>query len=348
MMTTMTQPPTWTLPLSVAPMMQRTDKHYRYLLRRISARTLLYTEMITMRAILHGDRDHLLGYHADEHPLVLQVGGDDPHEAAQVARIAQQYHYDEINLNIGCPSERVQSGNFGACLMASPELVRDCVRAMREASDLPVTVKHRIGIDDHDSYEDMLRFVDTVHEREGCARFTVHARKAWLKGLSPRENREIPPLRYEEVYRLKRERPELVIELNGGVKTIEEARAHLEHVDAVMIGRAAYDDPMIFASADRDLFGATQAHVPTTHEVVEGMYDYIEAHMRAGGRLNQVTRHMLNLFTGQRGARAWRRTLSEGHHLEGAGVALVREALAKVPLEQPDAPQGAPYAAHID
>ncbi len=309
-------------------MMQRTDKHYRYLLRRISARTLLYTEMITMRAILHGDRDHLLGYHADEHPLVLQVGGDDPHEAAQVARIAQQYHYDEINLNIGCPSERVQSGNFGACLMASPELVRDCVRAMREATALPVTVKHRIGIDDHDSYEDMLRFVDTVHEREGCARFTVHARKAWLKGLSPRENREIPPLRYDTVRQLAAERPHLDFELNGGVKDLDQAAGILEQGDikAVMIGRGVTDNPWVLARADERFFGtASPADSPAA--AVRSYLGHVERSMLEGVPYRVLIRPLLGMFTGMRGARAWRRHLSETATLPGSDAATIEAGL---------------------
>ena len=324
---------TWQRPLSVAPMMQRTDRHDRYMMRCLSRHTLLYTEMVTTRAILHGDRDHLLGFDPAERPLVLQIGGDDPEENAQAARIAQDYGYDEVNLNVGCPSERVQSGNFGACLMREPQLVRDCVLAMSQACDLPITVKHRIGVDELDTYEDMLRFVQTVAQTGRCRRFTVHARKAWLKGLSPKENRDIPPLRYAEVYALKREHPELTIEINGGVLTLDDALEHLSHVDAVMIGRAAYDDPYQFARADSLIFKDLSQPPPTRHQVVERMLDYIERELSRGAKLHQITRHMVNLFIGQRGAKRWRRALSERHHLPGAGPEVVLQALALIPQE---------------
>lgn len=327
---------TWLNPLSVAPMMQRTDRHFRYMMRLISRRTLLYTEMITTRAIIHGDRDYLLGYNPQEHPLVLQIGGDNPEENAKAAVIAQEYGYDEINLNIGCPSDRVQNGNFGACLMAQPELVRDCVLAMSQACALPITVKHRIGIDDIDKYEDMLRFVDIVAQSGASQRFTVHARKAWLQGLSPKENRDIPPLRYEEVYRLKQARPELKIEINGGIKTMQETLEHLKHVDAVMIGRAAYDRPYNFAEADALIYNDTQAAPPTRHQVVEQMLDYIERERQKDVKLHKITRHLVNLFIGQRGAKPWRRYISERHHLDGAGPEVVVAALALVPELSPE------------
>lgn len=318
-------------PLSVAPMMQRTDRHFRFLLRAISPSTLLWTEMVTARAILHGDLEHLLGFDASEHPLVLQTGGDDPQELAQVAKIAQEWGYDEINLNVGCPSERVKSGNFGACLMLQPELVADCVEAMRQASDLIVTVKHRIGVDEVDSYEDMRRFVAQVDRTGACQRFTVHARKAWLSGLSPKENRTIPPLRYEEVYRLKREFPSLLVEINGGVKTLDEVEAHLEHVDAVMIGRAAYDDPYMFHEADRRFYGETVAP-PTRAEVVARMLPYIEERLSHDPhcKLHHITRHMTSLYGGLRGAKLWRRYLSEHHNRPGAGPEVLEQALALV------------------
>ena len=241
-------------PLSIAPMMERTDRHYRYFMRQMTRRTLLYTEMITTAAILHGDREKLLGFSSEEKPLSLQVGGDNPQELAECARIAEDMGYDEINLNVGCPSNRVQNGNFGACLMAQPERVAQAVEAMQKAVDLPVTVKHRIGIDQRDRYEDMAHFVRIVSE-VGCRRFTVHARKAWLKGLSPKENRNIPPLRYQDVHRLKQEFPHLFIEINGGITTLEQVQEQLKLVDAVMIGRAAYDNPYLFATVDRDLYG---------------------------------------------------------------------------------------------
>jgi tRNA-dihydrouridine synthase A len=294
--------------VSVAPMMDRTDRHFRYFMRQITPHALLYTEMVTTGAVLHGDREHLLGFHPTEHPLALQLGGDDPSELARSAEVAQAMGYDEINLNVGCPSSRVQAGRFGASLMKEPPRVAAAVRAMRSAVDLPVTVKHRIGVDDLDRYEDMLAFVDTVAE-VGCRRFTVHARKAWLQGLSPKENREVPPLRYEDVYQLKRDRPELLVEINGGVLSTAEVVHHLDHVDAVMIGRGAYDDPMWFAELDRQLLGGGPPR--DRSEIAEAMIPYIEDCNRAGGPSHRVTRHMVNLYAGCVGARAWRRHLSE-------------------------------------
>lgn len=327
-------------PLSVAPMMDRTDRHFRYLFRAISRHTLLYTEMVTTGAILNGDRDRILAFHVAEHPISLQLGGDDPKELAQCARIAEDLGYDEVNVNVGCPSDRVQKGSFGACLMAEPDRVADGVAAMRAAVELPITVKHRIGIDDMDSYEHMLAFVDRVADA-GCDRFSVHARKAWLKGLSPKENREIPPLRHDEVHRLKRERPELMIETNGGILSLEQALDHLaprhpQPVDAVMIGRAAYARPYDFALADRLLFspegtGAPEATVPSRREVVEAMIDYAAGRLEEGTHLGHVTRHMVNLFVAHRGARAWRRSLSENAHRAGADVQVIRRAMEHVP-----------------
>jgi len=310
-------------------MMDRTDRHFRALLRRVTQHTLLYTEMITTAAIVHGDRDHLLRFSPVERPLALQLGGDDPEALAACARIAVERGYDEINLNVGCPSDRVQEGRFGACLMAAPERVARAVAAMRSAVELPVTVKHRIGIDDRDSYEDMLAFVDIVAEA-GADRFTVHARKAVLGGLSPRQNRQIPPLRHDDVHRLKRDRPHLKIELNGGVLTLAAARAHLAGVDAVMIGRAAYDDPMLLAGADALLAGAT-GPPKTAHDVVRDMLPYLERHLTEGGRMHDVTRHMMGLFTGRPGARAWRRLLSTEAARPGVGPAMLERALARIP-----------------
>lgn len=310
-------------------MMDRTDRHFRYFLRRLSRHTLNYTEMVTAGAVLHGDRDRLLAFDPSEAPIALQLGGDDREKLAECARIAEARGFDEVNLNVGCPSDRVQKGRFGACLMAEPARVAAAVAAMRAATDRPVTVKHRIGIDDLDRYEDMLAFVDRVAEA-GCDRFTVHARIAWLKGLSPKENRDVPPLRYDDVYRLKRERPDLVVEINGGIVSLDEAEAHLNHVDAVMIGRAAWDDPYLFADADRRVFGASTPG-PTRRHVVEAMLPYAAAQVASGTSLAHVTKPMLGLFTGCPGARAWRRTISERAHQTGAGAEVLCDAMARVP-----------------
>jgi tRNA-dihydrouridine synthase A len=323
-------------------MMDRSDRHFRAFLRRITRRTLLCTEMVTTGAVLHGDRDHLLGFSPEERPLALQLGGDDPEELARSAAIAGERGYDEVNLNVGCPSERVQKGRFGACLMAEPERVAEAVAAMRAAQPLPVTVKHRIGIDDRDAYEDLARFVATVAEA-GCDRFIVHARKAWLSGLSPKENRSVPPLRYGEVYRLRREMPRLAIELNGGIGSLEAARQHLRQVDGAMIGRAAWDDPYLFATADREFYGDPAAS-PTRRQVVEAMLPYLEAWRLAGTPLARLVRPLLGLFAGRPGARAWKRHLCERAHLPGAGPEVVLAALARVPAESLDAPPGAPTA----
>jgi tRNA-dihydrouridine synthase A len=312
-------------PLSVAPMMDRTDRHFRYFMRQITRRTLLYTEMVTTGAILHGDRTRLLGFTPAEKPLALQVGGDDPKALGLCAQIAEDMGYDEINLNVGCPSDRVQNGNFGACLMAQPERVADCVAAMRGAVQIPVTVKHRIGIDDRDAYEDMVEFVRIVAEA-GCDRFSVHARKAWLQGLSPKENRDIPPLRYEDVYRLKQEFPHLAIEINGGVQTLEQVHIHLRFVDAVMIGRAAYDNPYLFATVDQAIYEEDKRPL-TRQEIAEVMLPYIKRWVDRGGKLHAVTRHMLQLFAGEPGTRAWKRYLTEQSSVLGAGVEVIQAAL---------------------
>jgi len=316
-------------PLSVAPMMDRTDRHFRYFMRQITRRTLHYTEMVTSAAILHGDKEHLLGFSPEEKPLSLQVGGDNPRELAECARIAENMGYDEINLNVGCPSSRVQDGNFGACLMAQPERVAKAVEAMIEAVNIPVTVKHRIGIDECDRYEDMRHFVSIVSDA-GCKRFTVHARKAWLQGLSPKENRDIPPLRYGDVHRLKQEFPHLFIEINGGFTSLEQAQEQLKRVDAVMIGRAAYDNPYLFARADSEIYGEEVTPL-TRHEVAETMFSYIDYWVAKGLKLNKITRHMLQLFSGQAGSRGWKRHLTEKSCISGAGSEVVREALVQVP-----------------
>ena len=316
------------LPLSVAPMMDRTDRHYRYFMRQITTRTLLYTEMVTSMAIRHGNLEKLLGFSAAENPLVLQVGGDDPKLLAHCARVAAEFGYSEINLNVGCPSDRVQSGNFGACLMADPQRVADCAAAMMAAATLPVSIKHRIGIDELDRYEDMANFVEVV-SATGAQRFSVHARKAWLQGLSPKDNRTVPPLRYGDVHRLKQDFPHLQIEINGGFKTLKQAQAQLALVDGVMIGRAAYDNPFMFANADRDIFG--EAVTPRTRsQVVQAMLPYIDRWTAKGIRLHTITRHMMHLFHGQPGSRIWKRYITERACLPGAGVRVVADALALV------------------
>lgn len=316
-------------------MMDRTDRHFRVLMRAITRHTLLYTEMVTTGAILFGDAERHLGYDTAEHPLALQLGGDDPDALARCAALAQERGYDEINLNVGCPSERVQNGSFGACLMKTPEHVARCVAAMREATSLPVTVKHRIGVDDLDRYEDMDRFVQIV-AAAGCDRFSVHARKAWLQGLSPKENREIPPLRYDDVYRLKAEHPHLPVEINGGVLTLQDAQHHLQHVDAVMIGRAAYANPYLFATADRDLFHDPHP-IPSRHDVVRALLPYVEHHLHTpGARLMHVAKHLVNLFVGVPGTRAFKQHIARHAHLPGAGPEVLLNALACVPEHTPE------------
>lgn len=310
-----------------APLMDWSDRHCRYLWRLFSRRALLYTEMVTTGAMLHGDLERHLQFDAAEQPLALQIGGGDPRELAECARIAEQWGYSEVNLNCGCPSDRVQSGRFGACLMAEPELVAEGLGAMRGAVSIPVTVKHRIGIDDMEDYAGLTRFVE-AQANAGITTFIVHARKAWLNGLSPRENREIPPLDYPMVHRLKRDHPQLEIVLNGGIHTLEACRQHLRHLDGVMLGRAAYQAPTLLAQVDSELFG--EAPGPTAAEVVERMLPYIERELGRGARLNHISRHMLGLFQGVPGARRFRRHLSENAHRRGAGPEVVEQALALV------------------
>jgi len=318
-----------TRPVSIAPMMQRTDRHYRAMMRLLSRETLLYTEMLTANAVLHGNRSLLLDFDACEHPIALQLGGDDPKTLAEAARIGADWGYDEINLNVGCPSNRVQTGCFGASLMRRPERVAEIIAEIRAAVDVPVTVKHRIGVDELDRYEDMANFVSVVREAS-ADRFSVHARKAWLNGLSPKDNRTIPPLRYDDVYQLKAEFPDLVIEINGGITTLDETAIHLQHVDAVMIGRAAYDDPMLFATVDSRFFGRPDLGRSRV-EVAEAMLPYIEQAMkRPGTKLNHISRHLLNLFKGCYGGRQWRRIISEGAWRSDADWRLVERALDAV------------------
>lgn len=311
----------------VAPMMDWTDRHCRYFHRLLSRHARLYTEMLTSDAVLHGDRERLLGFDSAEQPLALQLGGSDPAALAHCARIGAEFGYAEINLNVGCPSDRVQSGRFGACLMAEPALVADCVAAMRAAVDIPVTVKTRIGIDERDSYAELAEFVDRI-AAAGCRTVIVHARKAWLQGLSPRQNREIPPLGYPRVYRLKRDFPQLSIIINGGIVDLEAVEGHLAHVNGVMLGRAAYQNPYLLAEVDRRLFGGPPP--PERRTVVEELLPYIERQLAHGVRLQAVVRHVLGLYQGQPGARHWRRHLSENAHRHGAGTEVVVKALNRV------------------
>ena len=310
-------------------MMNWTDRHCRFFLRLISRRAVLYSEMITADAVRFGDRDRLLAFDEAEHPVALQLGGADPVALAEAARIGADLGFDEINLNVGCPSDRVQSGRFGACLMAEPALVARSVEAMQKAVDVPVSVKHRIGIDDQEEWPALCDFVDQV-AATGCKRFMVHARKAWLQGLSPKENRDVPPLRYELVYALKERRLDLEITINGGITSLDQAEDHLARVDGVMLGRAAYDNPYILADMDRRFFGDT-GRVPGRHDVAEAMLPYIEAECAKGTPLQAMTRHMLGLFSGQPGARAYRRCLSENAWRDGAGPDVLRAAVACVP-----------------
>ncbi|MBP6596762.1 MAG: tRNA dihydrouridine(20/20a) synthase DusA [Arenimonas sp.] len=320
--------------LCVAPMMDWTDRHCRVFHRLLAPNARLYTEMVHAQAVIHGDRARLLDFDASEHPLALQLGGSDPVHLAQATRIAADWGYDEVNLNVGCPSDRVQAGRFGACLMREPALVADCVAAMAAATALPVTVKCRLGVDELEDYGVFRDFIDTV-AAAGCGVFAVHARKAWLQGLSPKENRDIPPLRYDWVYRLKRERPELLIVLNGGLATVEDGVAALDQVDGVMIGRAAYHEPYRLHLMELAMF--TPGQVPRERaELLRALRPYIEACRARGVALKHITRHLLGLFHGQPGGRAYRQVLSEGAPQRDAGWELVERALA-VTARSPEA-----------
>jgi len=309
-------------------MMDWTDRHCRYLLRQISRHTRLYTEMVTTGAILRGDRARHLAYHESEHPVALQLGGSEPAELAECARIGADYGYDEINMNVGCPSDRVQSGRFGACLMAEPGLVGECITAMQQAVSVPVTVKTRIGIDDTDSYDELSSFIETVSQG-GCNVFVIHARKAYLQGLSPKENRTIPPLKYEYVRWLKRDFPTLTVVVNGGITSLDEIGQHLQHLDGVMLGRAAYQNPWLLAGIDSRFFD-DQREIPTRSELVRQMLPYIDTELNGDTQLKHITRHMLGLFQGLPGARKWRRHISENAHRPGAGTGVVLDALKQV------------------
>lgn len=314
---------------SVAPMLDWTTRHCRYFHRQFTQHTLLYSEMITAPAILHAKYD-LLAYDPTENPVALQLGGSDPRQLADCAKLVAARGYAEINLNVGCPSDRVQNGMFGACLMANATLVADCVKAMQEVVEIPVTVKHRIGIDELDSYEFLCDFIEKIQPY--CQDFIVHARKAWLTGLSPKENREIPPLDYERVYQLKRDFPHLNITINGGIKTIDEIKQHLQFVDGVMVGREAYQNPALLGQIDRELFDPA-AEIVTPHQAVERMLPYIEQQLAQGVYLNHIARHLLGAFQNCKGARQWRRHLSENACKSGAGVEVVQQALSFVEAE---------------
>ncbi|MEE4203499.1 MAG: tRNA dihydrouridine(20/20a) synthase DusA [Halieaceae bacterium] len=309
-----------------APCMDWTDRHCRYFWRLLSRRARVYTEMVTTGALLHGDAARHLDFNGEEHPVALQLGGSDPQQLAECAVMGERWGYDEINLNCGCPSDRVQNGRFGACLMAEPELVRDCIAAMRDRVDVPVTVKHRIGIDHQESYSELSDFVGTVASG-GAEVFIVHARKAWLQGLSPKENREIPPLNYEWVYRLKRDFPQLTIVLNGGLSDLEACQKALESCDGVMLGRAPYQNPWLLAEVDQELFAEEQPAADRS-AVIEALIPYIDRQLASGSRLNHITRHVLGLYQGQPGGRKFRRHLSELAHRDGATSDVLREANA--------------------
>ena len=314
---------------SIAPMLDWTDKHCRYFHRLLTQHAVLYTEMVTTGAILHGTGDYL-DFNQEEHPVVLQLGGSDPVQMAQCAKLAEQRGYDAVNINVGCPSDRVQNGMFGACLMAQPALVADCIKAMQDAVSIPVTVKTRIGIDDSDDYQFLQDFVQAIADA-GCKQLIVHARKAWLKGLSPKENREVPPLNYQRVHQLKQEFPHLDISLNGGVKTLQQAKEQLNYLDGVMVGREAYSNPMLLSEVDQLIYAQTESP-RTAQQVVLDMLPYIELQMTRGARLWHIVRHMLGLFQGMPGARQWRRLLSEQGHLPDAKPELLLQAMAKIQL----------------
>ena len=310
---------------SVAPMLDWTDRHCRYFHRLLSKHALLYTEMVTTGALIHGDKHRFLQFNASENPVAFQLGGSNPKDLAVCAKMVEEYGYDEINLNVGCPSDRVQNGSFGACLMAEPALVAECIAAMSQVVSIPVTVKSRIGIDDKDSYEELVQFIGTIADT-GCKTFIVHARKAWLKGLSPKQNREVPPLDYERVYQLKRDFPGLEIIINGGITTLEQASGMLDQVDGVMVGREAYQNPYILAGVDNLLYGDIKERV-SRQDIVLMLIPYIQEQLRLGLRLNNVSRHILGLFHGEPGARGWRRYISENVSKAGADETVILRAL---------------------
>ncbi|WP_392561630.1 tRNA dihydrouridine(20/20a) synthase DusA [Orbus sturtevantii] len=308
---------------SVAPMLDWTDRHCRYFHRILTKQTLLYSEMVTTGAILFGKGDYL-AFNQEEHPISLQLGGSDPKALAKCAKLAQERGYDEINLNVGCPSDRVQNGMFGACLMGNANLVADCIKAMQDQVSIPVTVKTRVGIDEYDSYLFLCQFIE--HIMPYSQSFIIHARKAWLSGLSPKENREVPPLDYARVYKLKQDYPQLMIAINGGIKTIDEIKIHLEHVDGVMVGREAYQNPLLLSQIDQQIFADSRAIVSPI-EAIKQLYPYIDKALSQGAQLNHIMRHTLGIFNGKKGAKQWRRYLSENAHKKGAGIEVVDAAL---------------------
>lgn len=311
--------------ISIAPMLDCTDRHERYFLRLFSRNVLLYSEMITAPAIINGDQNYLLGFDESEHPVAVQLGGSDPKALAECARICTDYGYDEINLNVGCPSDRVKSGAFGACLMLSPQLVAECVSAMKQVTHLPVTVKHRTGIDDKDSWDELVCFTRTQIEA-GVDALIIHARKAWLSGLSPKQNREIPPLQYDWVYELKRLFPETEMIINGGIKTVQECQQHLQKIDGVMLGREPYANPYMLVTLDRDIFGDNTEKLPDRIELLQRFYPYIEKHMGQGMPFSKIIRHIMGLFHGQPNGKLWRRYLSENAYKPGAGINVIEQA----------------------
>lgn len=321
-------PPAGAHRLCIAPMMDWSDSHCRSFHRLLTPHALLYTEMVTTGALLHGDVARHLRFDAGEHPLALQLGGSEPDVLARCAELAEAWNYDEVNLNCGCPSDRVQEGSFGACLMREPARVAACVAAMRRATRLPVTVKHRIGVDDCEDYAFMRAFVDAV-AAAGCTVFVVHARKAWLQGLSPRENREVPPLTYEHVYRLKQDYPQLTVVINGGIRSVDDCERHLREVDGVMIGREAYENPYALAAIDAALFGGDTGALPSRDQILHAYRPYIERQLDAGTPLKHISRHLLGLYRGQAGGRQFRRSLSERAHLAGSGIDTLMDAIPR-------------------
>lgn len=310
-------------------MLDWTDRHQRFFLRLMSKHALLYTEMVTTGALIHGDRKRYLKFSKEEHPVALQLGGSDPKAMALCAKMAEDEGYDEVNINVGCPSDRVQNGAFGACLMAEPELVAENVSAMKSVVSIPVTVKNRIAIDEMNENECLPKFLDIVSEA-GCETFIVHARKAWLKGLSPKQNRDIPPLNYELVYQMKREFPHLEIIINGGIKTHEQCAQHLDQVDGVMVGREAYHNPYIMNEVDHRYYGVNIADQKTDTEILGQYIEYMQQQIEQGVYLKQMSRHLLGLFTGQPGAKAWRRHISENAHKEGTSTEVIQQALSYI------------------
>ncbi len=312
----------------VAPMLDWTDRHERYFLRLMSRHAYLYSEMVTTGALIYGDRDRYLQFNHQEQPIALQLGGSDPKALAECAKMAQDYGYNEVNINVGCPSERVQKGAFGACLMAEPQLIAECVDAMRSAVSIPITVKNRIGIDEQDEEQSLRQFIDVVSQA-GCHTFIVHARKAWLKGLSPKENRDVPPLNYELVYQIKREYPQLEIIINGGIKTIEASQQHLQQVDGVMLGREVYHNPYLMMQVDAALYNDA-GEIFSRKQVLEQYFTYIEQQLGQGAHLKHMSRHLLGLFQGQPGAKAWRRFISENAYKDGAGIEVLHKGMDRV------------------